>query len=49
MEYGGQDDEYDYLQNLYLHFEQAGRDNNFVADKMNLSVIKSDENHCEMA
>ena len=48
MEHGGQDDEYDFLQNRYLHFEHAGQDNNFVVDKTNLSVIKSDEKHCEM-
>jgi hypothetical protein len=34
--------------NGYLHFEHAGQDNNFVVDKTNLSVIKFDENHCEM-
>jgi hypothetical protein len=49
MEHGGQDDGYDYSQNCYLHFEHAGQDDNFVVDKTNLSVIKSDENHCEMA
>jgi hypothetical protein len=49
MEHGGQDDEYDYLQNHYLHCEHAGQEDNFVDDKTNLSVIKSDENHCEMA
>ncbi len=49
MEHGGQDDEYDYLQNCYLHFAYAGQDDNFVVDKTNLSVIKSDENHSEMA
>jgi hypothetical protein len=43
-----QDDGYDYLQNHYLHFEHAGQDYNFVVNKKNL-VIKSDENHCEMA
>ncbi len=30
-------------------FEHAGQDNNFVVDKTNLSVIKTDENHSEMA
>jgi hypothetical protein len=49
VEHGGQDDGYDYLQNRYLHFELAGQDNNFVVEKTNLSVIKSDENHCKMA
>jgi hypothetical protein len=49
MEHGGQDDEYDYSQNRYLHFEHAGQYNNFIVNKMNLSVIKSDVNHCEMA
>jgi hypothetical protein len=49
MEHGGQDDGYDYLQNCYLHFEHAGRDDIFNVDKTNLSFIKSDENHCEMA
>jgi hypothetical protein len=49
MEHGGQDDGYDYLQNRYLHFEHAGQDDNFVVDKTNLSVVKSDENYCEMA
>jgi hypothetical protein len=49
MEHGGQDDKCDCLQNRYLHFEHAGRDDNFVVDKMNPSVIKSDENHCELA
>jgi hypothetical protein len=49
MEHGGQDDGYDYLKTRYLHFEHAGQEDNFVVDKMNLSVIKSDENHCEMA
>jgi hypothetical protein len=48
-EHGGQDDGYNYLQNHYLHFEHAGQDDNFVVYKTNLSVIKSDENHCEMA
>ncbi len=32
-----------------LHFEHAGQEDNFVVDKTNISVIKSDENHCEMA
>ncbi len=49
MEHGGQDDGYDFLQNHYLHFEHAGQGNNFVVDKTNLSVIKSDENHCRIA
>jgi hypothetical protein len=49
MEHGGQDNGYDYLQNRYLNFEHAGQEDNFVVDKMNLSFIKSDENHCEMA
>jgi hypothetical protein len=49
MEHGGQDDGYDYSQNHYLNFEHAGRDHNFVFDKTNISVIKSDENLCEMA
>ncbi len=43
MEHGGQDDGYDYLRNHYLHFEHAGWDDNFVVDKTNLSVIKSDK------
>jgi hypothetical protein len=45
MEHGGQDDGYEYLQNDYLHVEP----DNFAVDKTNLSVIKSDENHCKMA
>jgi hypothetical protein len=48
VEHGGQDGEYDYLQNCYLYFEHACQDDNFIVDKMNLSVIKSDENHCRM-
>ena len=49
MEHGGQYDGYDYSQNRYFYFEHAGEENNFVVDKTNLSVIKSEENHCEMA
>jgi hypothetical protein len=49
MEHDGQDDAYDYLQNRFLHFEHAGRGDISVVDEMNLKVIKSDENHCEMA
>jgi hypothetical protein len=48
MEHGGQDNGCDYLQYRYLHFKHAGQDDNFVVDKTNLSVIKSDENHCQM-
>ncbi len=49
MVHGGQGDGYDYSQNCFLHFEHAGQDDNFVVDKTNISVIKSDENHFEMA